>query len=82
MQIVNPIILLIGDKTMKILFQGLIGTFDLKAWREFTINLEEPKQVFPNFWDKLWVLIANSVIKKAMMPKHFMHNQIPLSLDY
>ena len=82
MRLVNPIILLVIDETMKIQFQGLIGIFVLTinllmiARIVFTINLEEPKQVIPKFQKKLWALNINDLIKKTMMLKHFTHNQI------
>ena len=82
MQIIYLIMLLIIDEAMKVLFQGLIGTFGLTinlwmiAWREFTISLVECKQLFPKCQDKLWSFITNGIIRETMIPIHFTHNQI------
>ena len=55
--------------------------FRLITEGEFQRYMEELKQVFPKFRDKLWVVIIDDVIRKTMMSKYFMESK-PLSLYF
>ena len=66
--IIKPIILLIVDETLKILFQRLVGTLSLAiclrmiARRKLNRNVEMFEHVLPKLWDELWTTITNNII--------------------